>query len=284
MIVEAIVLAMNKAVLPDNNNGVIVGIFGIVATTVFVTNVTAPPIAKDAFNIEGAEPGAGALIFANIIMLTIMLLGAYIAWRALKGDQKNRWIRSCAIAFASIRGTSFQGANLTNANFTGTTLKSTDFREAILTRTNFKKTKKLDLARAGTTYLQNSQVRQLLITGEGQNKNFDRLDLRYLNLQGAKLENASFIDADFYQANLQGANLSRAILVNTKFDRADLRSANLTGSCIQNWDITKTTKLDGIACDYVYLEWVKEDNWLNGDKRDQMPPRGKFIEGGFVNF
>ncbi|NEO41801.1 MAG: hypothetical protein F6J90_37955 [Moorea sp. SIOASIH] len=278
MIVEAIVLAMNKAVLPDNNNGVIVGIFGIVATIVIVTTKVTIPVGELGFNIKGAEPGARALIFANIIMLTVTLLGAYIGWRALKGDQKNRWIRSCAIAFASIRGTSFRGANLTNANFTGTTLKSTDFREAILTRTNFNKTKKLDLARAGTTYIQNSQVRQLLITGEGQNKNFDRLDLRYVNLQGAKLENASFIDADFYQANLQGANLSRAILVRTNFERADLRGAKLTGSCIQDWVITGSTKLDGIACDYVYLKWV------NGDKRDQMPPRGKFIEGGFVNF
>ncbi len=36
--------------------------------------------------------------------------------------------------------------------------------------------------------------------------------------------------------------------------------------------------LDGVICDYVYLKWV------NGDKRDQMPPRGQFKEGGFVTF
>jgi uncharacterized protein YjbI with pentapeptide repeats len=117
-----------------------------------------------------------------------------------------------------------------------------------------------------------------LTTGIGQNQKFNYPDFRGINLSGANLENASLIDKDFYQANLQGANLSRAILVRSNFERADLRNANLTGSCIQDWIITESTKLDGIICDYVYLKWV------NGDKRDQMPPRGEFKEDGFVTF
>ena len=151
-------------------------------------------------------------------------------------------------------------------------------RKVNLTRVRWYGAKMLDRVRPGETYLKNVPLRQLLITGEGQNQNFDRLDLRGVNLRDANLENSSFIDADFYQANLQKTNLFRAILVRTNFERADLKKANLTGSCIQDWVITESTKLDGIICDYVYLKWA------NGDKRDQMPPRGKFKKDGFVTF
>ncbi|MEM1394252.1 MAG: pentapeptide repeat-containing protein [Cyanobacteria bacterium P01_H01_bin.150] len=207
-----------------------------------------------------------------------VLSGAYLGWRILNGDKRDAWIRRIAIAFAAIGGTSFRGANLTDAYFAGATLKNTDFREAILIRTYFHKTKKLDLVRPGNTYLRKSEVRQLVMTKKRRNVNFDRFDLRGVNLQEASLENASFIDANFYQANLQGADLSRTKLIRTNLERADLRGANLTGSCIQDWVITESTKLNGIACDYVYLRWI------DGDKRDQMPPRGKFKEGGFVTF
>ena len=207
-----------------------------------------------------------------------IIISSYIAWEAVKGNKKYITIRELAVFFAAFGGTKFYEANLTDADFKRATLQSTNFRKAILTRTNFYKTNKLDFVSPGNTYLKSSEVRQLLTTRQGQHKNFDRLDLRDINLQEANLENASFIDADFYQASLQDANLSRTKLVRTNFERADLRDANLTGSCIQDWVITESTKLDGIACDYVYL------NWVDGDKRDQMPPRGKFKEGGFVTF
>ncbi|MBW4635262.1 MAG: pentapeptide repeat-containing protein [Iphinoe sp. HA4291-MV1] len=223
----------------------------------------------------GMGPWDGAVI--GIVALAMTFLGGYIGWRAKACDEKYTLVRKVAVAFAA-RGTSFRDANLMDADFIGATLKNTDFREAILTRTCFHKTKKLDSVRPGKTYLQNVQVRQLVITGKGENKNFDRLDLRGLNLREANLENASFIDADFYQANLSNANLSRTILVRTNLERANLRGACLTGSCIQDWTISKGTKLDRIICDYVYLKW------LDGDKRDQMPPRGKFKEDGFVLF
>ena len=224
--------------------------------------------------VDGAKVFTAAFTFAG----AVVLLSFYISWQAMKGNEKYTIVRNIAIAFAATGGTSFRNANITDTDFNYATLKSTDFRGATLIRTCWYNAKKLDRVRPGTTYLSNQKLRQLLITREGQNENFDRLDLRGVNLQGAKLENASFIDADFYQANLQGANLSRAILVRANFERADLRGAKLTGSCIQDWVITESTKLDGIACDYVYLRWVDRD------KRDQMPPRGKFKEGGFVTF
>jgi uncharacterized protein YjbI with pentapeptide repeats len=88
----------------------------------------------------------------------LILLSIYISWRSLKGDEKYALIGNMAVAFAATGGTSFRNSDLRNANFTGATLKNTDFRKANLTRTCFHKTKKLDFARPGETYLQKAQV------------------------------------------------------------------------------------------------------------------------------
>ena len=88
----------------------------------------------------------------------MILLSIYISWRSLKGDEKYALIGNMAVAFAATGGTSFRNSDLRNANFTGATLKNTDFRKANLTRTCFHKTKKLDFARPGETYLQKAQV------------------------------------------------------------------------------------------------------------------------------
>ncbi|MBS3027396.1 MAG: pentapeptide repeat-containing protein [Dolichospermum sp. DET50] len=224
--------------------------------------------------VDGAKVFTAAFTFAGVVVL----LSFYISYQAMKGNEKHIIIRNIAIAFSAFGGTSFRKANLTDANFTGASLKGTDFRNANVVRTCFYNAQMLDRIRPGSTYLQKAQLRHLLVTRLGQNKNFDHQDLRGVNLQEANLENASFIDVDFYQANLSNANLSRSILVRTNFERANLRGACLTGSCIQDWILTKGTNLEGIVCDYVYLKWV------DGDKRDPMPHRGNFKKGGFILF
>jgi len=110
----------------------------------------------------------------------------------------------------------------------------------------------LDRVASGETYIKNLSLRQLLITGEGQNQNFDRQDLRGVNLQKANLTNASFIDTDLSQANLQETILLEAKLVQTNLDKADLRNADLTGAYIEDWGITRNTIFEGIKGDYIY--------------------------------
>ena len=222
----------------------------------------------------GAISAALSLAFASSVSIT----GIFIGWRAMKGDKKDAWINSFAIAVASKVGTGFYKSDLTQADFSKAYLKNVDFSETILSCTHWRDAFKIDRVCPGKTYLKNELLRQLLVTGNGKNQNFDRLDLRGVSLQKANLENASFIDADFYQTNLNEANLTGAILVRSNFERADLRNAKLSGSCIQDWVITESTMLDGIVCDYVFLKWI------NKDKRDQMPPRGKFKPGGFQTF
>ncbi|AOY84132.1 pentapeptide repeat-containing protein [Moorena producens JHB] len=219
-----------------------------------------------AIAVAGAEVGAvagaeaAALTFdigealALALALAFLLLSMYLGWRALNDDPKNAWIRNLVIGFVATGGTSFYEANLTDADFTRAILNSTDLTKATLTRSCWQNTAKLDRAILGTSYLQDQNVRQLLITGEGQNQNFDRLDLRGINLKGANLQDASFIGTDLNRANLENANLSRAKLVQTLLEGADLTGATLTGAYIEDWGISNTTKLLEIDCDYIFLK------------------------------
>ncbi|WP_293089168.1 pentapeptide repeat-containing protein [Moorena sp. SIO3H5] len=108
--------------------------------SLFITSASASAIA---FRLSGAVDIAVAIAVA----LVLVLLGAYQGWRALKGDPRDAWIRTTAIAFAATGGTSFYNADLTDADFTGATLKSTDLRKANLTGASLDNTSKIDLAR-----------------------------------------------------------------------------------------------------------------------------------------
>lgn len=223
-----------------------------------------------------------AVVVAVVVALAATYLAKYLAWCILTDDLKNTFFHNLVIAFSAIGGVSFRNANLTDANFTAATLKSTDFRKAILTRTCFKNTKKLDHVRPGTTYLQNTQLRQLLITGQGQEKNFDRDDLRGVNFQGANLVDISFIGTDLSKANLKDADLSRAKLVQAQLNGTDLTGATLTGAYIQDWGITTDTKFDGVRCEYVYMRLPTNENPDPLRKPDNH--KEVFADGEFGDF
>ncbi|NER95494.1 MAG: hypothetical protein F6J86_16915 [Symploca sp. SIO1B1] len=215
---------------------------------------------------------------AGGVAVAAVLLGSYIGWQAHVGDEMHRQVRKIAIVLAATGGTCFRGANLTDADFTGARLKSTDLREAILTRTRWRNVTKLDRVRPGTSYLQDTKVQELVITGDGQNKKYDHLlNLQGINLQGANLVDANFtglvlkdgtlqganltdailIEANLNGTNLQDANLFRVKLKQVQLDGADLTGATLTGAYIEDWGITTTTKLDGVKCDYVFMHLVR---------------------------
>ncbi|MDM3845960.1 MAG: pentapeptide repeat-containing protein [Aphanizomenon gracile PMC638.10] len=155
-------------------------------------------------------------------------------------------------------------------------------RNATLTRTIFSETKLLNRVRPGKTYLQNTQLLQLLITGKGQDKNFDRQDLRGVNLQTAILTDASFIGADLSEANLQDADLSRAKLVQTQLDGTDFTGTTLTGAYIQDWGITNDTKFNGVRCEYVYMRLPTKENPDPLRKPDNN--KEVFADGDFGDF
>jgi uncharacterized protein YjbI with pentapeptide repeats len=225
---------------------------------------------------------AGTIAFAVAIGGIAALFSIYISWRAMKEDQKHPTVRNLAITFAKRGGTSFRNANLTNAVFYKAVLKSTDFCNTILTNTSWHQAKGLDYVSPGLTYLENSQVRQLLITGQGQDKNFDGQKLRGINLKKANLADASFIGADLSEANLQDADLSRAKLKQTQLDGTDLTGATLTAAYIENWGITNTTKLHGVRCEHIFMRLPTKE-YLNPLRKPDNE-REFFKDGDFANF
>ncbi|RCJ26204.1 hypothetical protein A6770_26595 [Nostoc minutum NIES-26] len=211
-----------------------------------------------------------------------VFLGVYLSWRSLSGYKNFVLIQKFSIAIATIGGTNFQRANLVDADFTHAVLKNTNFTAANVTRTCWLNTKQLDLARVDQTYLDNSQVRKLLITGEGHDKSFDHLFLRGIYLRGVNLTEASFIGADLSEASLQDANLSRAKLKQTQLDGTDLTGACLTGAYIEDWGITSDTKFDGVRCEYVYMHLPTKENpdpLRKPDNRQEV-----FADGDFGDF
>ena len=245
--------------------------------------------AKPSLEMENLPRFIIALAVAIAIIIHILLIGIplallnfYVARCSLKGESKYALFRGIILYLVAIGGTRFCSADLTDADFTEANLKSSNFRKANLIRTDWSDVQKLDYARVGETYLKNVPLRQLLLTGEGQNQNYDRQDLRGVNLQGANLTNASFIDTDLSQADLQEANLFEAKLVQTNLDKANLSNANLTGAYLEDWGITRNTIFNGVKGDYVYQRLPTKEN------RDphRMPPskQGNFSENDLYIF
>ncbi|WP_339381757.1 pentapeptide repeat-containing protein [Dendronalium phyllosphericum] len=234
-----------------------------------------------AFTIAALKAGANA--FVMVIATAGLFFSIYIGWQITKENEKYSLIRNVFINIAAIGGTSFCRANLTNANFTQAIVKSTDLRNALLTYTNWYQAKQLETVRAGKTYLQKKHIRQLLVTAQGQGKNFDSENLRGVNLQAANLSDASFIGADLSQANLQNADLSRVKLKQTQLDATDFTGATLTGAYIQDWGITTDTKFDNVRCEYIYMRLPTKDNpdpHRKPDNRQEVFADGEF--GDFI--
>ena len=234
------------------------------------------------FTIVSSVSKGYAVAFAVGFTVVFFLVGIYIAFAALKGEDKYGSIRELAIAIAAFKGTSFENADLTDANFTQGTLKSTNFCKAKLTRTYFRRVKMLDRVSWGTSYLKNAKLRQVLITGYGQEFNFDNCDLREVNLKGANLADASFISTDLREANLQDADLSRAKLVETQLGGTDFTGSILTGAYIEDWGITNNSIFTGVKCEYVYMRLPTKNNPDPLRKPDNL--QEIFADGEFGDF
>jgi uncharacterized protein YjbI with pentapeptide repeats len=218
-------------------------------------------------------------VVTGIVIISIVLLSVHIAQNAMHGDERYSLIYKRAIAFGSTGGTSFHGADLTDADFTGATLTSTDFRKANLTRTRFYEAKKLDFARVGDSILAKRAILNLLVTGNGRGKSYVGANLKGANLIGADLKEANLKDADITEATFQGACLEWANLTLTQAVGTDFTSAHMTGACVEAWNIESTTKLDSADCRFVYL---LENPKSGTDDKERRPSSGEFQPGEFT--
>ncbi|TBR57925.1 hypothetical protein B4U84_18380 [Westiellopsis prolifica IICB1] len=265
---------------------------GVTGTTIFTTVIT---LTKDSHWIL-AGAGGIAWVMSTLIPFILgmpyqvglrvaissaigVLTSIYVSQKAVAGVQELTWVRSFAVAFASTGGTSFRGADLTDAGFTGATLKNTDFRKANLTRTRFYETKKLDFARVGDTILAKRNILNLLVTGNGRGKNYFGANLKGASLIDADLKEANLKNADINEATFQEANLEWANLTLTQAVGTDFTSAHMTGACVEAWNIESTTKLDNVDCRFIYL---LEHPKPRTDDRERRPSSGEFQPGEFT--
>ena len=223
-----------------------------------------------------------ALIVSGTVACISIGLSTFIGWRVTQGDRNYFLIPAITTWLASVGGTCFRGANLTDASFTKAQLKGVDFREAILRRTNWHQVSYLEQCRLEGTYLENPQVRQLAVTKTASEQNFNYMNLRGLNLEGADLKGASLVGTDFNQSNLKSACLAGAKLAKAQLYQTDLTGACLTGAYIQDWGISTETSLNDIKCDYIYMRLPNNDDADPCRKPDNK--QEKFQPGDFADF
>lgn len=229
----------------------------------------------------GVREQSLAWLISGLTGLTVISLGAYVGSQSILGNSKYALIANMAVGIVCHGGTKFYNADLTDANFTQASLKSVDFRQAILTNTCWFNAKQLNNARINDTYLQDRKVRQLVITKDGRETNFDGLNLKGLNLENANLQNSSFVGSDLSFANLENTNLSGAKLARSQLYQANLNCANLTGAYIQNWGISTDTQLEAIECEYVYMRLPTKDDpdpCRKPDNRNEVFKKGDFAD------
>jgi uncharacterized protein YjbI with pentapeptide repeats len=250
-------------------------IFGRAVTIVMIVTVAAAGVIPLQMQLQPA-------VWIETVAVIAAGFSNYLGWKATAANGELAWIQRITVAVVAASGTSFRGADLTNANFINATLKNTDFRNANLTRTCWFKARKINQACIEGTYLEEDDVRELVVTKNGIDKKFDHRNLTGLNLYDANLKNASFFQANLSEANLQNADLSQAKLVQTQLYRADLTKSCLTGAYIQDWGISTETKLEEVKCEYIYMHFPTEndpDPYRKPDNRAE-----KFKEGDFSDF
>ncbi|MFH7030223.1 MAG: pentapeptide repeat-containing protein [Heteroscytonema crispum UTEX LB 1556] len=277
--VVAVVVAAVGAVATAGAVTVAWAIAGFIAVIFSIILAIAGTAAVALVAINTAVVGTVAPV---AVVAIVTLVSIYLGWRAIAGDQKQVLIRDMAFAFVAKYGTSFRGADLTDADFTQAKVKNTDFAKANLTRTCWYQVQNLQFAAVGKSYLKDVKVRQLVVTKNLQNKNCNGWNLQGINLQGANLMDANLIAANLGESNLQNADLSRARLLQTQLDKTDFRGATLTGAYIEDWGITPDTKLDGVKCEYIFMHLPTPDN--PNPRRQPCNWIETFKEGEFTDF
>jgi uncharacterized protein YjbI with pentapeptide repeats len=164
---------------------------------------------------------------------------------------------------ANLRGANLKEAVLRKAKFGRANLGSTDLTEADASEANLVG---VDLIRANLnqTLLVEAILKDAKLSGASLNK---------ATLTGANLSEADLSEADLTKTDLRQANLTQANLTRSKIFATNFTGATLTGFCLEDAQLSSTTKLEGVTCDHVYL---KRNN------QDRRPYSGEFLPEEFA--
>jgi uncharacterized protein YjbI with pentapeptide repeats len=151
------------------------------------------------------------------------------------------FLRTLAINFSTLGGTSFYNLDLSGIDFTGANLANTDLRAQKFYRTRLKNVKGLDRARVDNRYfnLDNPEVQALLTRGSCQEKNFIGINLQGAYLQDADMRGFNLTDANLTGADLRAADLRGSTLVRTQLAGADLQKADLRECVLIDANLTE---------------------------------------------
>ncbi|NCR23681.1 MAG: pentapeptide repeat-containing protein [Microcystis aeruginosa L111-01] len=137
----------------------------------------------------------------------------------------------CYFANASLDNCNFERANFTNFDFTDSSLIYTNWR---------------GVSFGGFSeyygYLKNDNIRQLVVTRNGRDKNYKGLELTQLDLQGVNLSGADLRNADLSGSNLRNAKLNRTNLQNAKVFGTDFSEAVISNCNLENLLVDDDTK------------------------------------------
>jgi uncharacterized protein YjbI with pentapeptide repeats len=164
---------------------------------------------------------------------------------------------------ANFRGANLKETTLRKARFGRANLGSADLTEADASEANLVG---VDLIRA--TLNQTIFVQAILKDSKLSGATLNKAILTNADLSEVDLSETDLTKTDLRQANLSQTNLTRSKIFATNFT-----GATLTGFCLEDAQLSSTTKLDGVTCDYVYL---KRNN------QDRRPNSGEFLPGEFA--
>jgi uncharacterized protein YjbI with pentapeptide repeats len=135
----------------------------------------------------------------------------------------------------------FVNANLDNCNFERANFTRVDFTDSSLIYTNWKGIKIGGFSEY-YGYLKNDNIRQLVVTRNGRDKNYKGLELTQLDLQGVNLSGADLRNADLSGSNLRNAKLNRTNLQNAKVFGTDFSEAVISNCNLENLLVDDDTK------------------------------------------
>lgn len=187
------------------------------------------------------------------------LTGANLSGVNMSGADLGRAnLTGANLTWSNLSGANLRMANLSEANLAGADVTGGDLRMANLRMANLSEA---NLTRADVTgaYLSFANLRMAYL-GEA--------NLSEANLKMTYLGGANLTQANLKMANLSGANLEGTQAVNTNF-----KQAIFTGSCLENWQIDRTTNLDDVICEYVYLQHHQQE---------RCPSHRNFATGEFT--
>lgn len=176
------------------------------------------------------------------------------------------------LSYADLDSTNLSFANLSYADLRDVSLSSNDLSYVDLSYANLSNT---DLSSANLSQAD-------LNSADLSYANLNYADLSYANLNSADLSNADLSNAELFSANLRFANLSSTDLSESRLLHTNFTKATLTGACIADWQISSSTILKDVKCDYVFRTYVYEDSKILFSARLPVDPESTFAVGEFT--